>query len=771
MAICTFNARTLASEACIEDLMMQARKIKYDVIGLTETRRHRPLHAVFETGEELFLGTCDSRGVGGVGVLVNTHLAMNIDSYESLTTRIGRLRSRRCDSIPALTISVAYAPTSSYEEEELEAFYMDLERLYREDHTFFNVIVGDFNAKIGSRRTAEEHHIGTHGVEWNEQGERLSEWTWESPGGQFHNEIDRIIFNRRFCLTDVALVPKFYTGSDHRLLRARFCFSVRGERAMKFRKRSPKTSINWDHFAPLASKWEDSVIDNIDEEYNRLVEHLHDSATKAESLQVAKRRLSSKTLEVIRQRGIARATGNYQQTSELAKLCREAIKEDLKERRAAVMDEAAEAGKSIRKARRSFANYKTKMTSLRSPDGTVLHLGGQWRRSSTTSTRISSTATSTCLLTILAPGPDRIKPEHLKNIPPLIIKTLARLFTRYLSECKAPTSWKTSKTVLLYKKGDLDDIGNYRPICLLSVIFNFSTRVILNRIGRILDEGQPCEQTGFRRGFSTIDHIHTLTRLFEVSREYKMPLCLTFIDLKKAFDTVEAEAVIEALGNQGVPTQYIRMLRQLYDQDFTIVQGSHYQREERCPAWQYHIAQTFQCRSREYHASVGMGRLGSEGRRPLSTSPPFCRRHHIVLITPNIEQAERMLSEFDNACGKVGLRLNLTKTMFMKNGLVPDAPFTLNGKNISECSSYVYLGREVNMMNENDLAPKLCRRKRAAWGAFNNIEGVVKKTKNIRLRAHLFDTAVLPALTYASETWTLRKQDEHAVSNFHVRSS
>nr|CDJ94198.1 uncharacterized protein LOC100892795 [Haemonchus contortus] len=121
-----------------------------------------------------------------------------------------------------------------------------------------------------------------------------------------------------------------------------------------------------------------------------------------------------------------------------------------------------------------------------------------------------------------------------------------------------------------------------------------------------------------------------------------------------------------------------------------------------------------------------------------------------------------MLAEFDNACGKIGLRLNLTKTMFMKNGLVPDAPFTLNGKNISECSSYVYLGREVNMMN--DLAPELCRRKRAAWGAFKNIEGVVKKTKNIRLRAHLFDTAVLPALTYASETWTLRKQDEHAVS-------
>ncbi|VDO40645.1 unnamed protein product, partial [Heligmosomoides polygyrus] len=94
-----------------------------------------------------------------------------------------------------------------------------MEKFYKEDHTFYKVIVGDFNAKIGPRRSPEELHIGTHGLEWNEQGERLSEfimstktihgnsqfqkppslrWTWESPGGQFHNEIDHIIFNRKY---------------------------------------------------------------------------------------------------------------------------------------------------------------------------------------------------------------------------------------------------------------------------------------------------------------------------------------------------------------------------------------------------------------------------------------------------------------------------------------------------------------------------------------------------------------------------------------------
>ncbi|ETN77503.1 hypothetical protein NECAME_03167 [Necator americanus] len=66
--------------------MIQTRKFKYDVIGLTETRRRHPLSTVYHTEEELFLGTCESRGVG---VLANTNMAINIDSFEQLATRIG----------------------------------------------------------------------------------------------------------------------------------------------------------------------------------------------------------------------------------------------------------------------------------------------------------------------------------------------------------------------------------------------------------------------------------------------------------------------------------------------------------------------------------------------------------------------------------------------------------------------------------------------------------------------------------------------------------
>ncbi|VDO74790.1 unnamed protein product [Heligmosomoides polygyrus] len=87
-------------------------------------------------------------------------------------------------------------------------------------------------------------------------------------------------------------------------------------------------------------------------------------------------------------------------------------------------------------------------------------------------------------------APDRIRPEHPKFLPSTLIDFLARLFTRYLSECKAPSQWKTNRTVLLYKKGNVHDIGNYRQICLLSVVYKLFTRVILNPVDISTPEAQ-----------------------------------------------------------------------------------------------------------------------------------------------------------------------------------------------------------------------------------------------------------------------------------------
>ncbi|VDM64032.1 unnamed protein product [Angiostrongylus costaricensis] len=175
VTICTYNARTLASESSIKYLTMQERRIRYEVTGLGQTRRRHTFNAVYDTGEELFHGICDNRVFAGVGVLVNTSLSMNIDSFEQLTTQNGCLGLKRCGSIPAGTIFVLYATTSNCEE-VVEAFCMFLEEFYREDHTFFKVIIGDFNSRVGPRRTSGGRHTGTHGLERNGQGKRPSEF-------------------------------------------------------------------------------------------------------------------------------------------------------------------------------------------------------------------------------------------------------------------------------------------------------------------------------------------------------------------------------------------------------------------------------------------------------------------------------------------------------------------------------------------------------------------------------------------------------------------
>ncbi|KAK6736544.1 hypothetical protein RB195_019308 [Necator americanus] len=118
--------------------------------------------------------------------------------------------------------------------------------------------------------------------------------------------------------------------------------------------------------------------------------------------------------------------------------------------------------------------------------------------------------------------------------------------TSYLQKERIPDQWKTSRTVLIHKKGDREDLRNYRPICLLSVLYKVFTKIILTRISRTLDEAQPQEQAGFRQGFSCLEHIQTESRVIEVCREYRLSLLLTFFDYEKTFYSVETNAILYA---------------------------------------------------------------------------------------------------------------------------------------------------------------------------------------------------------------------------------
>ena len=93
------------------------------------------------------------------------------------------------------------------------------------------------------------------------------------------------------------------------------------------------------------------------------------------------------------------------------------------------------------------------------------------------------------------------------------------------------------------KKGSKSDCGNYRGIYLLSVAGKIFARVILNIFITVSEQILSEAQCGFRPGRSTVDLIFNVRQLQEKCIEQNKPLYLVFIDLTKAFDTINRKAL------------------------------------------------------------------------------------------------------------------------------------------------------------------------------------------------------------------------------------
>ena len=116
---------------------------------------------------------------------------------------------------------------------------------------------------------------------------------------------------------------------------------------------------------------------------------------------------------------------------------------------------------------------------------------------------------------------------------------------------------------MLYKgKGPKNDCSNYRGISLLSVVGKILSRIIFKRINlHIADNVLPESQCGFRSGRGTVDVIFTIRQLQEKCQEQCRDLFQVFIDLTKAFDTVNRKALWLILGKLGCPEKLISILK------------------------------------------------------------------------------------------------------------------------------------------------------------------------------------------------------------------
>ena len=143
-------------------------------------------------------------------------------------------------------------------------------------------------------------------------------------------------------------------------------------------------------------------------------------------------------------------------------------------------------------------------------------------------------------------GPDEIVYEMLKNDPNQI-NILHTLFNKIMIEHETP--WHSSWISPIFKKGDKNDVNSYRCLNLSSCIEKLLTRILNDRLNIWLDKYKILHesQTGFRKDHSTIDNIWILKETIQIYKNDKKPLYTCFVDLSKAFDSVQKSRLISKL--------------------------------------------------------------------------------------------------------------------------------------------------------------------------------------------------------------------------------
>ena len=120
---------------------------------------------------------------------------------------------------------------------------------------------------------------------------------------------------------------------------------------------------------------------------------------------------------------------------------------------------------------------------------------------------------------------------------------------------------------MLHKKHDRSDCNNFRVISLLSHAGKVLLKIVVNHLSDFFEAQQilPEEHCGFRPARSTIDVLFVVRRLQELGRQRKIPLYMCFVDLQKAYDSVDRELLRKVLTRAGVLSMMIDVVHQFHD--------------------------------------------------------------------------------------------------------------------------------------------------------------------------------------------------------------
>lgn len=362
-----------------------------------------------------------------------------------------------------------------------------------------------------------------------------------------------------------------------------------------------------------------------------------------------------------------------------------------------------------------------------------------------------------------AAGPDGFIGEIYKGLENVAVDFLVNLFNNLFDSGVYPEQWTESVIVPLFKKGDKNNPNNYRGISLSNIASKLYSSIINNRLSEWIELNNITGeyQAGFKRGYSTIDHLFTLMAAVQKQFTHNRKLYVAFIDFEKAFDTISRKLLWPILSKNGINGKLHKCIKSMYDDVKAKIRcGAKFSDYIRCTQG---VKQGDVCSPVLFSLFINElaleiinnGRHGANFQ--LIELFILLFADDIALISETAVGLQTQLNSLHSAASRLELRINMDKSnivVFRKGGyLAAHEKWYYGNRKMSIVNAYKYLGLYVSTKLSFTFACQdlVSRGKRALLRIFQ----LLYKFENasVKLFLKLFDAQVQPIVQYGAEIW------------------
>ena len=160
-------------------------------------------------------------------------------------------------------------------------------------------------------------------------------------------------------------------------------------------------------------------------------------------------------------------------------------------------------------------------------------------------------------------GYDEITSKFVKISSQILIPALEKVLNLSISSGIYPSNLKTAKVIPIFKNGDSKSINNYRPISILSTLNKIFEKILYARLVNYIEKFDLFYkyQFGFRTNHSTEHALIEIVDQIRLSIDKDQLTCGIFIDLSKAFDTVNHDILLAKLDHYGIRGNALNLFR------------------------------------------------------------------------------------------------------------------------------------------------------------------------------------------------------------------